>query len=409
MSVPVGIDDLNVFGGVAAVELADIAAARGLSDKELRAVQFVRRSVTLPFEDPVTLAVNAAKRVVDAAGPGCFELLIVATETGLDFGKPLSSYVHRHLGLSSRCRNLETKHACYGGTAALQLAAAWVRSSGDPNKRALVIMTDIARRHFNDPAELTAGSGAVAVSVSCEPRVLELDEASGYACKEVYDVARPTPTGEWGDPVLSLGAYLDLLEMAWENYQAAHESSLSLERHFRYMLYHTPLVSLVRQAHGILLEAGDDDVSPERASESFDRMVRPALSYARELANTYSGSLYTLLAGLIDSVPGVEAGTHVGLYSYGSGSAAELFGGTIRDGARATLAAHRIGERLAERRIVSVADYEALVRETDRCLTADHYQPIRDFIPGAYEERYRGHGLLLLEEITNHRRTYRWC
>jgi 3-hydroxy-3-methylglutaryl CoA synthase len=58
-------------------------------------MQFVRRSANSPIEDPVTLSVNAAEPIVEAAGPRSFGLLILATETGLDFGKPLSSYVHR--------------------------------------------------------------------------------------------------------------------------------------------------------------------------------------------------------------------------------------------------------------------------------------------------------------------------
>jgi 3-hydroxy-3-methylglutaryl CoA synthase len=218
---PVGIDDLNVYGSTLSVEFAAIATARARPARELDAVGFERRSITPPYEDPVTLAVNAAWPLVEELGPAAFELLIVATESGLDFGKPLSSYVHRYLGLAPRCRNLEVKHACYGGTAAVQLAAAWVRSGEVPGGRALVVMTDTARRHFGDPAELTAGSGAVAVTVTARPRVLEIEPGSGYASREVYDVARPTFIDEWGDPVLSLAAYFDLVEEAWAGYQRA--------------------------------------------------------------------------------------------------------------------------------------------------------------------------------------------
>jgi 3-hydroxy-3-methylglutaryl CoA synthase len=134
-----------------------MAAARGLTERDLLTVEFRRRSVLPPWEDPVTLAVNAARPLVESAGRGSFEMLIVATESGVDYGKPLSAYVHRYLGLPTRCRNVELKHACYAGTAAIQLATAWVRSEGATGKKALVVMTDVARRHFGDPGELTAG------------------------------------------------------------------------------------------------------------------------------------------------------------------------------------------------------------------------------------------------------------
>jgi hypothetical protein len=43
--------------------------------------------------------------------------------------------------------------------------------------------------------------------------------------------------------------------------------------------------------------------------------------------------------------------------------------------ARETIGRHRIGARLAERTLVSVARYEWLVRETDRLLTQPEYRP----------------------------------
>ena len=408
MNPPVGIDDLNVDGTTLAVDFSAIAAARGTSDKELRAVEFARRSLTPPYEDPVTLAVNAARPLVDAVGRDCFELLIVATESGMDYGKPLSTYVHQHLGLDARCRNLEVKHACYGGTAAIQLAASWVRAGDAPGKKALVVMTDVARGHLRDPAELTAGSGAVALVVAAEPRILEIEPGSGYASREVYDVARPTATGEWGDAVLSLAAYLDLAELAWASYRRATGTAEPVDERFRYLLYHTPLVSLVRQAHALLLEADREDLPAAAIQESFDRMVRPALGYARQLANIYSGSAYCLLAGLLDSGADLEAGTRVGIFSYGSGSCAEIYSGLIGGAARATIARHAIAARLAERVRIDVGQYERLVREAEATAVARHYEPDRDFVPGHFEHRYQGRRRLVLRRIANYHRQYAW-
>jgi 3-hydroxy-3-methylglutaryl CoA synthase len=404
----VGIDDLNIYGSTLAVEFAEIAVARGFSAQELHAARFQRRSLLPPYEDPITLAVNAAKPLVDAAGPESFELVIVATETGVDYGKPLSSYVHRHLGLGARCWNLEAKHGCYSGTAALQLAAAWVRTNADAGKKALVVMTDVGRRHFGRSAELTSGAGAVALSVARTPRVLEIEADRGYGCKEVYDVARPTPTGEVGDAVLSLYAFLDLLELAWENYRSSVAGDLTLENRFRYMLYHAPLISLVEHAHRVLIEMEREDATPTEIRQSFDRMVGPALRYAQELGNTYTANVYTLLAGLIDAVPTLEAGTRVGVFSYGSGSCAEIYGGVVQAEARATLAAHRIGESLAARRKVAVEPYEALVMESERCLASEQYAPDREFLKGHFEEYYRGRGLLVLDGVENYYRRYVW-
>ena len=406
--MPVGIDDLNIDAGTLAVESAAIAAARGFSERDLAAAAFDRRSLVPPCEDAVTLAVNAAHPLVEAAGRDAFELVIVATESGFDYGKPLSSYVHHYLGLGGRCRNLEVKHACYAGTAAIQLATAWVRSGDSPGRKALVVMTDLARRHFGQPAELTAGSGAVAVTIAAEPRVLEIEPVSGYACREVYDVARPNATGEWGDPVLSLAAYFDLIEEAWDSFRTATGTTLTVDQRFRYMLYHTPLVSLVRDAHRLLLEAGRDDLEPADVQESFDRMVRPALGFARELANIYSGSVYCLLAGLIDGDAELGDATPVGICSYGSGSCAEIFAGRIGDAARDTVRRHCIGAHLAARTTVGVDEYERIFRESETMHVA------RDYVPDpGFAARHDGHGRadrrrLVLTRIENHHRLYGW-
>jgi 3-hydroxy-3-methylglutaryl CoA synthase len=407
VSEPAGIDDLNVYGSTLAVEFAAIAGARARPARELEAVGFERRSITPPYEDPVTLAVNAAWPLVEDLGPDAFELLIVATESGLDFGKPLSAYVHRYLGLAPRCRNLEVKHACYGGTAAIQLASAWVRSGEVPGGRALVVMTDTARRHFGDPAELTAGSGAVAVTVTARPRVLEIEPGSGYASREVYDVARPTSIDEWGDPVLSLAAYFDLVEEAWAGYRHGRADATNMGR-FRYLLYHTPLVGLIRQAHALLLEAGMT-CAGTGADGSFDHMVRPALAYARQLGNIYSGSVYCLLAGLVDGVTDLTPGTTVGICSYGSGSCAEFYGGRIGAGAREAVGRHRIGEHLAERVSVDVAQYERLVLEAERITVSADVEPSLDAVPGHFERSYRGRRRLVLQRTRGHHRHYAWC
>lgn len=409
MDGPVGIDDLNVYGSTHSIDIETIARARGRSDKGLRAVQFLRRSVTPPTEDVVTLAVNAARPVVDAAGRGAFKLLIVATESGVDYGKPLSTYVQHLLGLSSACRNFEVKYACHGGTTGIQLAASWIRAQAAPGAKALVVMTDLARQHIGDPAELSAGSGAVAVVVAADPAVLSIEPASGYACREIYDVARPTATGEWGDSVLSLAAYLDLLEMAWQGYREQTGSDAPVDERFRYMLYHTPLVTLVQQAHECLLLAGRDEISSAQLHDSFDRMVAPALRYPRELANIYSGSVYSKLASLVDQAPDLEPGTPIGIFSYGSGSCAELFGGVLRDGARERLARHRIGLRLARRRALDVAEYERFVRETDTMLTSCHYDPPYGAEPERDPGSPDGEPRLVLSRIRNYHREYAWA
>lgn len=407
MATRVGIDDLNLYASTLAVDFADIATARGSSAKELRNIGFRSRSVLPSFEDQVTLAVNAAKPIVETAGPDGFELLIVATETGLDGAKSLSTYVHKYLGLGHRCRNFEVKLACYAGTASLQMAAAWVRSGAAPGKKALVVMSDIGRQHFHELAELSVGAGAVALSVAAEPRVFELELPGSQVSREVYDTARPAPNFEWIDPPTSLGSYLDLLEMAWEDFRCS-TGSIPFEDYFKYMVYHTPLVSLTKQAHQLLLdsaEGGVGGVTKAEVEASFERMVGPSLTYNQELGNTYSGSLYAGLAGVLECAPTIQAGDRVGCFSYGSGACAELFSGLVQPEAQSVIAARQIGARLAARRKVGVAEYEAAA---DCGLPLEQFAPDWSLLPGHYEQAYQGKGLLVLQAVDNYYRTYKF-
>jgi len=394
----VGIDDINLYAGPLSISSTQIAEARGFGPRELRMAQFERRSVVPALEDPVTLAVNAARPLL-ADHRDDIELLIVGTETGFDFAKSMSTYVHRHLGLASECRNFEVKHACFAGTAALLMAAAWATLA--PGKRALVVCTDVARRHFGDPSELTAGSGAVAFTVSQEPRVFRLHAASGRATHEVYDVARPTHTSEHGDAALSLASYLDLLELAAQ----AYKRTAGVERlteSLDYFVFHAPLVSLVEQAYAALLDSDGCDVSADEARRRFMAHVDPGLLHNRQVANLYSGSVFASLIALAEKVDRLH-GRRVGIYSYGSGACAELYSGELMPTAAAVVGRHGIAARLAARRPVSVADYEEAVYASEASLVGPRHEPV---VSPEIADLYRTEDLLVLQRVDNHHRIY---
>ena len=395
----IGIDDLNLWTSTLAVDLAEVAAVRGLPAAQLAAVGFVRRSICPPWEDPVTLAVNAALPLVAALRREEVGLLIVGTETELDGGKPLSTWVHRHLGLPTACRNFEVKHACYSGTAALLTAAAWVREN--PDRKALVIMTDVPRIH-TDAAELTAGVGAAALVVSAAPRLLALEAASGVATREVRDVTRPTPTTEHTDAILSLYSYLDLIELAWEDYARRSGATAVLGR-FAQLLFHAPLLELVRRAHEALLLVAHPELDDADIAAHFAQAALPALRLNRQTANLYSASLYASLAGALEVAP---PGARLGLFSYGSGACAELFSGIVAEGAAAREAARGLSAALEARAPVSIPVYDRLRQQALAALVAPDLCPARQ---GAHwEAAWAGRGLLTLAEVVQHERRYAW-
>src|SRR5699024_11718036 len=73
-------------------------------------------------QDPVTLAANAALKILNDDDKCDIDLVMFGTESGIDHSKSAGVYVHHLLGLNSSARTVELKQACYGATAALQLA-----------------------------------------------------------------------------------------------------------------------------------------------------------------------------------------------------------------------------------------------------------------------------------------------
>jgi 3-hydroxy-3-methylglutaryl CoA synthase len=405
MSEAVGIDDINLYCGPLTISYDTVARARGLSDRQRLHAQFVRRAVVPPFEDTVTLAVNAADALVADAGAESIGLLLVATESPIDYAIPVSTPVHHALGLPTACRHLEVKNACYAAASALQLAAAWVRSRAAAGRRALVISSDLAGRRAHHPSEMTAGEAAIAMVVGADPRVLVLDDAEGCAADDVRDICRPKLLQEAGDPMRSLSGYLDMLDLAWDEYRK-QSGPVSFEDCFRYMAFHTPLVWLVRQAHRTLLQGDRPDASDDDVEASFRRMVEPSLRYTQLIGNAYSGCVFVSLLGVLDSLQERDSGARIGMFSYGSGASAEMLSGTVAPDARGRMARHRIEAALAARHEISVDELDAAAEAVFRGLTADCFQPDRSEPAWRFREAYQDRGLLVLDQVQNHFRTY---
>ena len=163
----IGIEKIGVYCGRMRLAIEALIRARGLDEERYLSEYLLQeRSVFAPFEDAVTMAANAAEIILADADRRSIALLLVATESAVDFGKPISSWVQRLCGLPSAIRNLEVKHACYGLTGAIRLAEAFLAHHPDPAVTALVIGADASRNHIEDRgADLRRGRhGGTAVA-----------------------------------------------------------------------------------------------------------------------------------------------------------------------------------------------------------------------------------------------------
>lgn len=406
--IRVGIEKLDLYAGRMMLDAVALGLERGRDRAHLtEQVMVGERSVYPPFEDAVTLAVNAARRLLSPEDLAAIELLVVGSESGVDFGKPISTWVHRFCELSPNCRNFEVKHACYGGTAALKTAAQWVASGVRPGKKALVISTDITRPALETGMDFAAGGCAVAMLVSDTPRVLEIDlDKAGYWTCEIADTFRPTARVETGDNQTSLFSYLDALDGALSHYEEL-AGPLDYNAAFRRHIYHAPFPGMTLQAHRTLLERSDN-YDREGLRASFAERVAPGLAFARRVGTAYGASNFVCLLGLLHSDPDLRPGDRIALFSYGSGCQGEFYGATVGPHALEDTRARAIDRHLDQRLLLTTPQYEANERAREAAIDQADHEPARDLVPGAYERVYQDRGLLVLQRVEQFYRHYAW-
>jgi polyketide biosynthesis 3-hydroxy-3-methylglutaryl-CoA synthase-like enzyme PksG len=413
-----GIESMNAFAGSACLDVRKLAEHRRLDTTRFENLLMHKKTVALPYEDPITFGVNAAKPLIDALSPAerdRIELVITCTESAFDFGKSMSTYIHDLLGLNRNCRLFEVKNACYSGAAGLQMAVNFILSQTSPGAKALVIATDISRFMVVPGQEASAmdwsfaepsgGAGAVAALVSEQPRVFQVDiGANGYYGYEVMDTCRPVPDSEAGDADLSLLSYLDCCENAWREYNKRVPAA-NYATSFDYLAFHTPFGGMVKGAHRSMMRKVCQ-ARPEDIERDFERRVKPGMIHCQQVGNIMGA---TTLLSLFSTIDHGDAGSgkRIGCFSYGSGCCSEFFSGVFTHTGQTAVQAMRFRSLLARRHELGMDDYEAMLRGNHalRFGTRD-MEPDASFVAPA--RHALGRPVLFLKAIKGFHREYEW-
>lgn len=306
-------------------------------------------------QDPVTLAANAALQIITDEDREKIDFIMFATETGIDQSKAASVYVHRLIGLKERTRAIELKHACYSGTAALQLAKGHVALH--PDSKVLIVASDIARYGLNTPGEVTQGAGAVAMLVSAKPNVLLLDNTSTYVTKDIMDFWRPNYSQyAYVDGKYSNDKYIEFFNDVWSEYKKQTNESLD---DFEALCFHLPYTKMGIKALRTIINEG--------SAETQDRLEKhyaSSIVYNRKIGNIYSASLYLSLISLLENSGNLKQNGKLGLFSYGSGAVGEFFTMTLQPGYKNHLYIDKHNELFTNRQQISVTEYEAIFSES---------------------------------------------
>ncbi|WP_020682106.1 hydroxymethylglutaryl-CoA synthase [Marinobacterium rhizophilum] len=386
----VGIDEISFYTSNYYLDLRTLAEAQQTDpDKYYVGIGQEKMGMAAPDEDIVTMAANAAMPLLAEGAGERVTTLLFATETGIDQSKAAGVYVHRLLGLSSNCRVVELKQACYSATAALQMACALVARK--PDSKVLVVASDVARYDLNTPGEATQGCGAVALMISAKPRLVEIDPEVGNYTEDVMDFWRPNYRATaLVDGKYSTKIYLKSLKKAWENFRTVSALTFNDFGHF---CYHLPFGRMAQKAHQYLAKLNKSALSPEQQ----EYQIEDTLLYNRAIGNSYTASMYIGLASLLENGKRSLAGERIGFFSYGSGCVAEFFSGKVVEGYERWLHRDRHRQLLDARQALSYDEYLQLYRYPDP-RDGEHHD-----LPAVTTGRFR------LAAISHHKREYVVC
>lgn len=339
----IGIDKMGIYIPRYYLDIRDLAKERNIDpDKFVIGLGQSKMSVNPISQDIVTFGVLAADKILTDEDKKKIDMLIVGTETGVDQSKSASAFMHSILGINEYCRSIEIKQACYGATAALQVAKNHILVN--PDSKVLVIASDIAKYGINTSGESTQGCGAVAMLVSKDPKMLEISNESVCYTKDVMDFFRPNnSTYAIVNGKLSTNTYLESLEKVYYEF-----SNRFGEKNFSAICFHIPYPKLGLK--------GLKEIKREDLLEEFNNSIM----YNKEIGNIYTGSLFLSLISLLENSKKIKANDLIGLYSYGSGAVSEFFTMKVVEGYEKHLSIKENQKMLENRVKLSVSEYEKM-------------------------------------------------
>jgi hydroxymethylglutaryl-CoA synthase len=348
----VGIDAIGFYVPYYYLDLAALAEARDVPvDKFYVGLGQKKMSVPPPDEDIVTMAANSAQRVLRHEGKNDIDTLMFATESGLDYAKAAGIYLHKLLGLPSRCRVIELKQACYASTAGIQMALSMLYQN--PQRKILVIASDIARYGLNTLGEPSQGAGAITMLLTAKPRLIAIEPESGFYTDDVMDFWRPYYRDEAiVNGKYSCDLYMRVLDKVWQSY---NELSGRQFADHDYFCYHVSVPRLVEKAHKRLVKLA---CCKELTDTQLEQSISNSLHYGRVIGNCYTAALYISLLSLLETINKDLTNHRIGMYSYGAGCVGEFFSAIVQPRYREMLDIEYHQNLLSNRQSLSYPEYE---------------------------------------------------
>ncbi|KAG0003878.1 Hydroxymethylglutaryl-CoA synthase, cytoplasmic [Entomortierella chlamydospora] len=344
--------------------------------------------------------------------------LEVGTESIIDKSKSVKTVLMSLFEESGNhdVEGIDTKNACYGGTASVFNAVNWVESSSWDGRLALVVAADIAS-YAEGPARPTGGAGAVAILIGPDAPVVFDQGVRSTHMNHLWDFYKPELASEYPtvDGHFSNTCYIRSVDACYSLFtkkfskRYGNAEKLIKVQDLDHLAFHAPNCKLVQKAFGRLAyndmlqdpeneiyasvkeyakfghsEESYYDKGLERGMMQFtkadyQKKVVPSIYASTNVGNMYTASVWACLSSLLSSTPDEEiVDKRIGMFSYGSGSAATFFSLKVVASAQKFRDTLLIKDRLEKRVKVTPQIFAEHLKLREETAQLKDYNPIGD-------------------------------
>lgn len=435
-----GIDAIAFEVSNIHLSIQNLAKARNINPEKLeKGLGLINMTLPDVHQDSVVFGANALTKLILENNIDLSEIarIYVGTESGIDNSKPIASFlvglIEQKFGENtlSNCDVVDFTFACIGGVDALQNCLDFIRLH--PDKKAIVVTTDIAKYDLNSTGEYTQGAGALAMLISSNPKIIAIDNLWSVSTKGVFDffkpyrhVAKEAITGNSSNEVwfgnleseieihkdqpvfdgqYSNQCYTDRTREAYFSFKNLKNTSESLYDSWESIIMHLPYSFQGRRmlpeiyaldANKVILSGDENAVEYQNIlkdlskSDDYKAFVSQKLQSAERasslIGNLYTGSIFmgllSTLANAFEKNIALE-NKKVGFLAYGSGSKSKVFEGTIQPDWKLAVAKVKLFETLKNSTEIDFETYEKLHKKE---LKTSVLQPRQEWVLDRIEE-----------------------
>ena len=423
MEMKTGIDALSFDVAKLHLPIKTLAEARNIEPEKLeKGLGLLKMTLPDTHQDSVVFAANALTKLIQDNQINLNEIarIYVGTESAIDNAKPIGSFLvdlmEQKFGENTlaECDVVDFTFACIGGVDAMQNCLDFIRLN--PDKKAIVVTTDIAKYDLNSTGEYTQGAGAMAMLITTNPRIIAFENNWATNTKGVFDFFKPhrtiskeTITGNtnneaWFDnleaeieihkdqPVFdgqySNQCYMDRTRNAYFSFKKLKKTSETLYQSWNSIIMHLPYSFQGRRMLSEIyaLDAENSIISGNETPAEYQNKLKETSKTAEyktfvdeklmpaELASSLIGNLYTgsIFMGFLSTLSHFYntnkeiTGNTFGFLAYGSGSKSKVFEGIIQDQWKEALANVKLFETLEQSFEIDFETYEKLHKKEQK-------------------------------------------